>query len=103
MHSPYLPDDVTDEMIENAYGIPVPDEYCICKHCEHFDSSWLVCKLACQRNGIPTVGIAMDNALAVMNEQSDEYKELERSEHGYCEEFEFDSNTVDDSPDDVEY
>lgn len=100
MHSPYLPDDVTDEMIENAYGAPIPDAYCNCEHCIHFDSSWMICKLECKRNGITKTmnGKEIDTALSAMNEESDEFKEIAREYDDYCDDFEFDSNSVDDTP-----
>ena len=96
-HSPYLPDDVTDEMIENAYGVPVPDAYCNCEHCHHFDSSWMVCKLACKYNRVDI------EALYAMDENSEEFAELARDYSDTCDDFDFDSNTVDDTPNWAEY
>jgi len=93
-HSIYLPDNVTNEMIDEALGADIPDEHCNCEHCEYFDSAWCVCKKACENANIPTVGKAMDEALSKLSDE--EFAEFERDYDNYCDSFEFDPDTVDD-------
>ena len=75
----------------------VPEKFCSCYYCENYDGSWLVCKLACKRNGIVAeTGKEFDAIIEAMDENSEIFKAIDRKEDDICDEFEFDYSYLDD-------
>lgn len=73
----------------------VPEKYCNCWHCTNFDGGWMVCKLACNKKGIATEPQkAFDDILYAMDENSEEFKMLERKEDDYCDDFDPDYEEI---------
>lgn len=58
-HSPYYPDDVTDEMIDRYFG---NDDNSCCKYCSHYYS----CDSSCSRK---ENSITADEAMAMSDEE----------------------------------
>lgn len=90
----YEPDD---------YDYEIPEKYMTCWYCENYDGGWMVCKLACKRNGIVAeTEKEFDNILYAMEEDSEEFKAIARKEDDYCDDYEPDINDIADAYDPYE-
>ena len=79
-HSPYYPDDVTDEMIDEAFG----DDGSCCKYCSHY----FTCDSSC---ALKEWALETDIEKGDVEEMTDEefQQAITVDEEDYCDDFEW--------------